>query len=46
MKIENSLQSKNLSKSRKFLQIKKNILSHDTCSSSLHFVTIQHIVLH
>ena len=39
MKIENSLQSKNLSKIRKFLQI-------DTCASSQHFVKIQHIVSH
>ena len=44
MKIENSLQSKHLFK--KFTQIEKNILSRDTCASSKHFVTIQHIVSH
>ena len=32
------------SNSRKFSQIEKNILSLDTCASSQHFVTIQHIV--
>ena len=44
MKIENNLQSKNLSKIQ--MQIEKNILSHDTCASGRHFVTIQHSVSH
>ena len=45
MKIENSLQSENLSKIQKIFANREKYFSRDTCASSLHFVTIQHIVL-
>ena len=44
MKTENSLQSKNLFKLQKIFANREENLSLDTCASSQHFVTIQHIV--